>query len=135
MTPTREVSIGVTVQALAAILAGFATVPVTVDAEGIGGYDRTVEAAVDLRSLEAWNSIATYAKASGSSVRLPQDDGVLTSVVRGDGAEFDTATTDLGTGVQGMADRLDAISGTLPVASTPGAGTSVTGATPLEVVA
>ncbi len=40
--------------------------------------------------------------------------------------------TSYGTGLQGMADRLDAIGGSLTVTSTPGAGTTVTGTVPVR---
>jgi signal transduction histidine kinase len=36
-----------------------------------------------------------------------------------DGRGFDTSVTDYGTGLQGMADRLDAVGGTLDVRSEP----------------
>jgi two-component system, NarL family, sensor histidine kinase UhpB len=47
-----------------------------------------------------------------------------------DGDGFDPTTTGYGTGLQGMADRLDAIGGTLSVRSEPGHETSVTGRAP-----
>lgn len=60
----------------------------------------------------------------------------LTFSVTDDGKGVDPSGTDYGTGLQGMADRLDAMGGDLRVKSRPGAGTSVTGtlpATPAEV--
>lgn len=47
-----------------------------------------------------------------------------------DGRGFDTTATGYGTGLQGMADRLDAIGGTLEVSSEPGRGTTVIGRVP-----
>ena len=47
-----------------------------------------------------------------------------------DGRGFDPASTGYGTGLQGMADRLDALGGSLEVRSTPGQGTTVTGRVP-----
>ena len=51
--------------------------------------------------------------------------------VRDDGAGFDPGATAHGTGLQGMADRLDAIGGSLHVASSVGEGTTVTGSVPV----
>jgi signal transduction histidine kinase len=47
-----------------------------------------------------------------------------------DGRGFDPHATGYGTGLQGIADRLDAIGGTLAVASQTGAGTTITGTVP-----
>jgi signal transduction histidine kinase len=43
---------------------------------------------------------------------------------------FDVVATFCGTGMQGMADRLDAIGGSLQVRSMPGAGTTIVGTIP-----
>src|SRR5439155_7908122 len=51
-----------------------------------------------------------------------QINGSLTFEVTDDGDGFDPTTTGYGTGLQGMADRLDAIGGTLMVRSEPGHG-------------
>ena len=47
-----------------------------------------------------------------------------------DGTGFDVAETSYGTGVQGMADRLDAIGGALQVVSRKGGGTTIEGQIP-----
>jgi signal transduction histidine kinase len=51
--------------------------------------------------------------------------------VTDDGRGFDPDRTGSGTGLQGMADRLAALDGTLDVTSAPGAGTVVTGRIPV----
>jgi signal transduction histidine kinase len=76
------------------------------------------------------NNLAKYADASRASVALSQSDGHLTFVVADDGRGFDPHATGYGTGLQGVADRLDAIGGTLSVASRTGAGTTITGTVP-----
>jgi signal transduction histidine kinase len=53
-------------------------------------------------------------------------EGVTFEVVD-DGDGFDPTTTGYGTGLQGMADRLEAIGGRLEVTSAPGARTTITG--------
>jgi signal transduction histidine kinase len=119
---------------LAAALEGQARkspVPVALDAAGVGRYPPEVEAAVYFCSLEALNNVAKYAAASSVEVRLAQSDGHLTFEIRDDGTGFDTATAARGTGLQGMADRLEAIGGSLSVASQPGAGTTVSGSVPV----
>jgi signal transduction histidine kinase len=107
-----------------------APVPVSVDGDGIGRYERDVEAAVYFCTLEALNNVAKYAEATSATVEL-RDDGALRFVVRDDGRGFDPRTAERGTGVQGMIDRLDAIGGTLTVSSEPGRGTTVEGIVPI----
>lgn len=107
-----------------------AAVPTTVTAEGVTRYAQDVEAAVYFSCLEAMNNVAKYADASRASVALSQTDGHLTFVVADDGRGFDPSATGYGTGLQGIADRLDAIGGTLAVASRTGAGTTITGSVP-----
>ena len=64
-------------------------------------------------------------------VRLWQEDGVLSFTVTDDGNGFDTSKTGYGTGLQGMADRLSTLGGSLQVESVPGSGTTVTGRLPV----
>jgi signal transduction histidine kinase len=109
-----------------------AVLEVRVQTEGIGRYPRDVESAVYFCSLEALNNIAKYAHASRASVKVAQSNGHLVFEIVDDGRGFDASATSYGTGLQGMADRLDAIGGTLEVRSTPGAGTSVIGRAPVE---
>jgi len=107
-----------------------AAVPTTVIADGVGRYTQDVEAAVYFSCLEALNNVAKYAEASTASVALTQTDGHLTFVVTDDGRGFDPQATGYGTGLQGIADRLDAIGGTLSVNSGTGEGTAITGIVP-----
>jgi len=101
-----------------------------VESAGVGRYDRALESAVYFCALEALNNVAKYAGASRADVALREVDGRLEFRVHDDGAGFDPDTTGYGTGLQGMADRLDAVGGTLKVVSAPGAGTSVVGRVP-----
>ena len=104
-----------------------AAVATTVDVDGIGRYPQEVEAAVYFCALEALQNVAKYAEASSASVRLTQRDGDLVFQIEDDGRGFDAAVAGRGSGLQGMADRLDAIGGTLTVRSTVGEGTLVSG--------
>jgi signal transduction histidine kinase len=107
-----------------------APMPVVVEPDGVGRYARDVESAVYFCALEALNNVAKYAGATTTVVRLAQDRDELTFAVQDDGEGFDTTSTGYGTGMRGMADRLDAIGGTLLVESEPGRGTTVTGRVP-----
>ena len=107
-----------------------AAVPVHVEATGIGRYPAEVEAAVYFAVLESLQNVAKYAGATTARVRLTHDGDRLSFEVTDDGAGFDTATTRLGTGLQGIHDRLDTVGGTVTITSTPGTGTTVTGSVP-----
>ena len=82
-------------------------------------------------TLEALNNVAKYSGATRAEVRLAQANGALTFEVVDDGAGFDPEETAYGTGLQGMADRLDALGGTIDVRSAPGSGTTITGVVPV----
>lgn len=72
--------------------------------------------------------------ASHVELRLGARDGSLEFEVRDDGTGFDPASTGYGTGLQGMADRLAALDGTLKVHSAPGAGATIIGRIPVAEV-
>jgi signal transduction histidine kinase len=105
-------------------------VPATVESDGIRRYPREIEAAVYFCCLEALQNVSKYAQASAVRIDLSGDPGELTFQVVDDGMGFDTGTTGYGTGLQGMADRLEALGGSLKVRSAPGGGTTVTGSAP-----
>jgi signal transduction histidine kinase len=107
------------------------SVPVEVQPDGIGRYPAEVEAGVYFCVLESLQNVAKYADASRVVVRLWLDDGDLAFAVEDDGLGFDTETTPVGSGLQNMADRLDALGGSIDVRSTPGHGTSVIGRIPI----
>jgi signal transduction histidine kinase len=102
-------------------------VATTVESDGIGRYQQEVEAAVYFCALEAMQNVAKYAEATSTVVRLAEADGYLLFEIEDDGRGFDPGATGYGTGLQGMADRLDAIGGTLEVGSEPARGTVVRG--------
>jgi signal transduction histidine kinase len=115
--------------------AGRAPLPVLVEADGIGRYRRDAEATAYFCILEALQNVAKYARASQATVALACPDGQLEFAVTDDGAGFDTAQATHGTGLQGMADRLAAVGGTLRIDSAPGRGTTVSGALPVSELA
>ena len=111
-----------------------AAVPASVAADGVGRYPQDVEAAVYFCVLEALQNVAKYAGASRAEVRLAGSGHDLTFAVTDDGAGFDPESRGYGTGLQGMADRLHAHSGSLEVRSAPGAGTTIAGRLPCKVL-
>jgi len=108
-----------------------AAVPTEVDADGVGRYPREIESTVYFCVLEALNNVAKYAGAMSARITLAQEDGHLSFQVRDDGGGFDVAEARDGTGLQGMADRLDAVGGSLTIVSAPGDGATVAGRVPV----
>ena len=106
------------------------TLPVTVHATGLPRYPGEVEEAVYFSILEALQNAAKYARASSVHVRLEQRDDGLRFEVADDGIGFDPDHTSHGSGLAGIAARLDTIDATLKVDSRPGTGTGITGHVP-----
>ena len=106
-------------------------VPVSIECDELGRFAQDVEAAIYFSCLEALQNVAKYADASQVRITLDRSDGVLTFAVADDGVGFDPSATTAGTGLQGIADRLDALGGTFAVASAAGAGTEVSGSVPV----
>jgi signal transduction histidine kinase len=104
-----------------------APLPVTVEVAVDARYPQAIESAVYFCCLEALNNIAKYAGAGRAIVRIARENGQLRFEVADDGRGFDVAATTHGTGLQGMADRLDALGGRFEITSAPGTGTTITG--------
>ena len=105
-------------------------VPITVRAEGVARYPQELEAAVYFCTLEAMQNAAKYADATSVTVRLSEHDGRLTFDITDDGSGFDPSVNGHGSGLQGMADRLEALGGRLEVRSGVGHGTTIGGDLP-----
>ena len=102
-----------------------ATLPVEVEADGIGRFPQEVEATVYFCVLEALQNVQKYANATHVCVRLRDTDGVLRFEVEDDGRGFDAAHVQKGAGLTNMQDRLDALGGSLEITSVPAHGTTV----------
>jgi len=105
-------------------------VPVELRPDSIGRHPQEIEAAVYFCCLEALQNVSKYADASRAVVRLEADGRWLTFTVEDDGAGFDPSRRRLGTGLQGMSDRLEALGGDLEIRSQPGNGTTIIGRVP-----
>lgn len=75
---------------------------------------------------EALTNIARHARADAAAIQLFADDGMLTVVVRDQGAGFDSANAPTTSGLGGMRERVALLGGTLEIESAPGRGTTIT---------
>jgi signal transduction histidine kinase len=87
-----------------------------------------VELAAYFVACEALANVAKYAQATQASVRVSRRDGHAIIEIADDG--IGGADETAGTGLQGLADRVAALDGTLRVLSPPGAGTVITAELP-----
>jgi signal transduction histidine kinase len=110
-------------------LAARATVPVEVIAAPGERLPDPVEAAAYFVVSECLANIGKHAGATSATVSVKPDDGHLVVVVADDGVGG--ASLGNGSGIQGLEDRVGALSGTLAVESPPGEGTRVTATIPL----
>jgi signal transduction histidine kinase len=107
-----------------------ASIPFHVESDGVGRYPQEIESALYFCCLEALQNVAKYANATRVDVRLSENADELAFEVRDDGQGFDASSARRGSGLQGMADRLEAVGGRLEVHSSLGTGTTVTGRVP-----
>ena len=91
---------------------------------------RAVEAALYFTVGEALTNIAKYARASRASVTVEIEGPRVVAEIVDDGVGG--VDTESGSGLRGLADRLEALGGTLEVESATGAGTRVRATAPLE---
>jgi signal transduction histidine kinase len=110
-------------------LASRATVPVEVVARPDERLPDPVEAAAYFVVSECLANIGKHAEASSATVAVRADAGHLTVEVADDGRGG--AALDGGSGIQGLVDRVGALSGRLSVESQPGEGTRVVASIPL----
>jgi signal transduction histidine kinase len=111
-----------------------ATLPVHVDADGVGRYPQEIEAALYFCTLEALQNVQKYAQASNATVRLREDGGQLLVEVVDDGCGFDVAIAARGAGLTNMEDRLEALGGTLLIETSPGHGTTLRATVPVPLI-
>ncbi|MDQ3738603.1 MAG: sensor histidine kinase, partial [Actinomycetota bacterium] len=109
-------------------LAERSPVPVQVSAQASASLPPPVEAAAYYVVSEALANVVKYANASSVTVNVGHCDRGLLVEVADDGSGGATARP--GSGLEGLADRVAALDGTLTVESQPGHGTRVTAEIP-----
>jgi signal transduction histidine kinase len=109
-------------------LASRAGVTTTVSFDGSRRLPEPVELAAYFVACEALANVAKYAHATNASVRVSRRHGTAVIEIADDGVGGADETA--GTGLQGLADRVAALDGTLRILSPPGAGTVVTAELP-----
>jgi signal transduction histidine kinase len=109
-------------------LAARSTVPTAVSCETPGHLPQEVELAVYFVACEALANVAKYARATAASVRLSRTAAGVAIEIADDGVGGADAAR--GSGLRGLADRVEALDGHLLVTSPPGAGTVITAELP-----
>ena len=104
-------------------LASQATVPTDVAYDAEGRLPEPIELAAYFVTSEALANVGKYARADSASVRVAHRDGALVVEIADDG--IGGADAARGSGLRGLADRVEALDGRLRVVSPPGAGTVV----------
>jgi signal transduction histidine kinase len=104
-------------------LAERSPLPVAVRGD-VDGIPADVEAALFFVCSEGVTNAVKHARATRITIDLRADPGLATVVVADDGVGG--ATTDDGTGLLGLADRIGAVGGRFRLESPPGAGTRLT---------
>lgn len=102
-------------------------VPVAVDADATvrrNRYPDEIESAAFFLVSEAVTNALKHASARRLDIRLGEREGWLSVEVRDDGSGFDTTTT-TGSGLRGVADRIEAVRGRFWVDTGVGRGTAV----------
>ena len=104
-------------------LAARSPLPVELDLELDARLAPADEAALYFVAAEALTNVAKYAHATSARVQLAESDGWAQITIADDGVGG--ASESGGSGLRGLADRLDALGGRIEVRSTPGEGTTI----------
>ena len=112
------------------VLAGHSHLPVELTACVPDRLPSTVEAVVYYVAAEGLTNIAKYADATAATLRLEADDATVVLRVADNGAGG--ADPNRGTGLRGLADRVEALGGRLELQSPRGEGTLLTASIPCE---
>jgi PAS domain S-box-containing protein len=110
-------------------LAARVPVPVEIEAVPSERLSEPVEAAAYYLIAEALTNVAKYAQASEARVTIAATDGRLVVDVTDDGVGG--ADPEAGSGLRGLADRVEALGGSLEVVSPSGSGTSLRAEIPI----
>jgi PAS domain S-box-containing protein len=105
-------------------------VPVEIERAPKERMNSQIEAAVYYVVAEALTNVAKYARARVASVRVFKEDGYLVTEVEDDGVGG--AEVANGSGIRGLADRVEAVDGELSIKSPPGGPTILRARIPLH---
>lgn len=108
-----------------------APVDVTADLRSGERLPLETEAAIFFCISEAMTNAVKHAGENPVTVHLSREEASVSFQVADSGPGFEPGSPGLGSGLRNMADRLDAIGGTLSLDSAPGRGTRVRGVVPL----
>ena len=111
------------------VLAGRSSIPVDLTAVSRERFPQAVEAAVYFLASEGLTNAARHAGATGLTVRVSRHDALVRAEIVDDGRGGADASA--GTGLSGLADRMEALGGRLEVESVPGRGTVLRALLPL----
>jgi signal transduction histidine kinase len=111
-------------------LAARATVPVAVNGLPLERLPEPIEAAAFYVVSESLANVAKYASAEHARVDVQRNDGVIVVEVSDDGVGGADAAK--GSGLRGLADRVEALGGRLEVSSEDGRGTTVRAELPVS---
>jgi signal transduction histidine kinase len=109
-----------------------AAVPVKLEVELPERLDAGIEAAAYFVVSEALTNVAKYAEAETASVEVRSTGGALRVTIADDG--IGGAELARGSGLRGLADRVQAVGGALDVSSPPGEGTRLIARLPAKVL-
>jgi signal transduction histidine kinase len=98
-------------------------------------FDDDIEAAAYFMVAEGLTNLLRHSGARSASVLLDQHGGAITATVTDDGSGFEPEGASTGGGLQGLADRIQAIGGSLSIESSPGAGTKLSASLPIRTAA
>jgi signal transduction histidine kinase len=116
--------------ALATLTERASVLPVTLTRVPEHRLPDPIEAAIYYLVAEAITNVAKYAQATQATVAVERSNGIATVVVSDDGVGG--AEPDTGSGLVGLADRVEALGGRLRIDSPPGRGTCITAEIPCE---
>jgi signal transduction histidine kinase len=109
-----------------------APVPVELEVTIPERLEAGIEAAAYFVASEALTNVAKYSEADTASVRVLSAAGSLLVTIADDG--IGGADPERGSGLRGLADRVEAVGGVLEVASPPGEGTRLSARLPAKVL-
>ena len=104
-------------------LAALAPVPVEISVTVEERLPESLEVAAYYLVSESLTNVGKYADATSATVEVSRADGMLLVEIVDDG--IGGADTDRGSGLRGLADRIETLDGRLRVWSPPGGGTRV----------